>query len=89
MMTRGQPTWGYVGVMIPSMEVIRYPENRRFLDQCSHDFGREEHRPDIGQIDALNNIFTHQCSHDFGREEHSYGKSPFLMGKSTIYGHFQ
>ena len=25
----------------------------------------------------------------FGKRLHSYGKSPFLMGKSTINGHFQ
>ena len=24
-----------------------------------------------------------------GKRLHSYGKSPFLMGKSTINGHFQ
>jgi len=24
-----------------------------------------------------------------GKRLHNYGKSPFLMGKSTIYGHFQ
>ena len=52
--------------------------------------------PDLGDCESLNDVFSTRIQRPTteyvipsGKRTKNYGKSPFLMGKSTIfYGHF-
>ena len=88
--------WGFMVIYLSNMGIFRYfqqPAWRIFLETPTNPLSDPESELETLEVQSQlfkKSLLMGSCwGLPSGKRLHNYGKSQFLMGKSTINGHFQ